>query len=1002
METRWRIELFGGLRVMRKDEVITRFRTQKTGALLAYLACYREKPHSREVLIELLWPESDPKSGRSNLSQSLSSLRRQLEPPGVPSGSVLVAKRFSVQLNPVAVITDVAEFEAALQAASTAKTTEEQAHFLTQAVELYRGELLLGYYDDWIMPEQRRLEELFFYALNELIVHLEQVGEVNRALDYARRGVAADLLREETHRELMRLSITAGQPAAALEQYRELERLLKEHDLKPSAATRSLIREIETASGMRVFAQAKFGTSSDLRVTTKPLTRTPEHANTRIPLTLTPQPSTGNLPPQLTRFFGREAEMAQLRVILSASDVRLVTLTGPGGSGKTRLAVQVAEHLQGNFTGGVWFVSLSNLSDARLIIDTVLDTLRGTRSPHRQPLEQLATTLSQQPALIVLDNFEQLVTEGAPIIHNLLERIPSLTCLITSRQRLNLTGEYEFPVPPLLTPSVGETPEQLLRCESVHLFVDRAQAASPDFQVTKGNAAAVAELCNRLEGIPLAIELAAARAQMLTPAQMLTQLKRRFDFLVSRKRDVAERHRTLRAAIDWSSHLLSPELQRFFARLSVFRGGWTLEAAEAVCFAEDTRIQGYKDANGDSPSASLHPCIPASDPLDLLAQLRECSLILSEERGQEMRYRMLETLREYAGELLSDDERVELSRRHAQYFLKLAEQAEPELEGPHEALWFARLDAEHDNLRAALEWCHAADDEIEVDLRLSATLMHFWYVRGYISEGREHLAIALSRATPASVSRERVKALYAAGVLAFCQNDYKSARAFHEESLIISRQLGDMGDIALSLNRLGLVAFHQGDVVAAKVLLERALAIRRELGNKQDIAPSLNNLGHVARRQGNLALARSYYEESLTLFREIGHDEGIADSFSGLGQVAHNQGDWVQASGLFREALMMFLKIGHRRGIAGQLLLLGVLLSGQGQAEQAARLLGAAAALCEAVGSPLNPYQQMEHEALLTTLRKALGEPALTIAYEAGRTLSWEEAAADALGEAAE
>lgn len=359
---------------------------------------------------------------------------------------------------------------------------------------------------------------------------------------------------------------------------------------------------------------------------------------------------------------------------------------------------------------------------------------------------------------------------------------------------------------------------------------------------------------------------------------------------------------------------------------------------------------------------------------------------------------MLETLREHGMEQLTEVERAELSRRHADYFLRLAEQAEPELEGPHEATWFERLDAEHDNLRTALEWYHAADDGTEADLRLSATLMHFWYVRGYISEGRGHLAIALSRTTPASASRERVRALYAAGVLAFCQNDYKSAQAFHEESLMISKQSGDVRDVALSLNRLGLVAFHQGDVVAAKGLLEEALAIRRALGKKQDVAPSLNNLGHVALRQGDLALARSYYEESLTLFREIGHDEGIADSFSGLGQIAHKQDDSERAFQFFKEALMIHLKIGHRRGIAGQLVHLSALAAEQGRAERAARLLGALAALCEAVGSSLNPYQQVEYEAILTVLRASLGEPAFTIAYEAGRALAWEEAVADALG----
>ena len=303
--------------------------------------------------------------------------------------------------------------------------------------------------------------------------------------------------------------------------------------------------------------------------------------------------------------------------------MRLVTLTGLGGAGKTRLAIEVAERLVEPFAGAVWFAPLADITDPRLLADTILDSLRLVRSPQQEPLEQVIEALSRQPSLLILDNFEQMVEGGAALVQTLLSRVPTLTVLVTSRQLLGLAGEEEFVVPPLLTPNGGETAAQLSLYDSVQLFVDRAQAAMPHFQVTSGNAPAVAELCHRLEGLPLAIELAAARALVLTPAQMLKQLEQRFGFLVSRKRDATERHKTLEAAIEWSYRLLTPELQRFFARLSVFRGGWTAEAAEAVC---------------EEPLA-----------LDYLAQLRECSLVLAEEtRGGRMRFRMLESLREYA------------------------------------------------------------------------------------------------------------------------------------------------------------------------------------------------------------------------------------------------------------------------------------------------------------------------------------------------------------------
>ena len=728
-----------------------------------------------------------------------------------------------------------------------------------------------------------------------------------------------------------------------------------------------------------------------------------------------------------------------------------MTLTGAGGSGKTRLALEVARRLQDEFSGGAWFVPLADLSDPRLMGDAIRDALHLSRASDVEPFEQVVAVLSQRPSLLVLDNVEHLARDErlGRGVRTLLESAPSLTCLVTSRQRLNLMGEREFPVLPLPTPASEYShirpnevwdvfpyssndltaqarehanartreyvpyPVWAMTFESVQLFIDRAQTVSPDFQMTAANAAAVAELCNRLEGIPLAIELAAARAQVLTPTQMLAHLKHRFDFLVSQWRDVPERHLSLRAAIDASYHLLTPELQRVFVCLSVFRGGWTLEAAGAVCFAEDTRIQGRKDANGDSPSASLHPCVPASDPLDLLAQLRECSLILSEEHGQEMRYRMLEMLREYAAMQLSDDERAELSRRHAHYFLRLAERAEPELSGPHEAAWFERLEAEYDNLRAALEWCHAdllytppcegGDGRgAEVGLRLSAALVLFWEVRGHLSEGREHLAAALSRVPASPPSRERAKALYAAGVLAYSQNDYPSARAFQEASLAISRQLGDMKSVTLSLTRLGLMAYDQGDVILAKELHEEALTIRRELGDQRGMATSLSSLGFVALRQGDFALARSRFQESLALLREMGHAEGIANSLNGLGQVAWKQGHYAQASDLLKESLMTFVQIGYRKRIAGQLVQLGGLSAEQGQAERAARLMGAVAALGKALGLSLHPDQQAKREVFLTTLRETLGEPAFTAAYEAGRALSLEQAVACALNDTAE
>lgn len=958
MDARWRIELLGGLRARTTDSVegrvVARFRTQKNGELLAYLASYLQRTHAREELIELLWPECDLNAGRNRLSNALSSLRHQLEPPGIPAGAVLQTDRAFVRLNPALVATDVAEFEAALESAASAASHLERSQFLTTAVELYRGPLLPGYYADWLRPEQERLAGLHLQGLLELVECFSHAGEMARALEYTRRAVAADPLREETHRELMRLHLAAGEPAAALQQYRQIEQLLKEElGTAPALATRTLAQKAGLPGAGGLGSQERLGATgsagnlgsrhrsatppashpypaqiptgtvtflfTDIEGSTAAYERAGEayrealashHATLRdelrrhggheakeagdsfliafgaardaleaavaaqrrltahgwpaatgplrvrmaihtgdvelaggeyqglvlhrasrmltaahggqilcseaaagllqrdleVDLRLVdlgiyrlrdvPAPErlfqvaypdmpqrqfpplraeagvAGNLPPSFTRFFGRDAELAALAGLLAPvgdadpqsgrgaradgpagpelstpnrqPSTRLVTLTGPGGTGKTRLALETARRLAEHYSGAVWFVPLGDTEGTERLLDAALAALRLPRAAQLEPLDQLVEALGQQPSLLVLDNFEQLVAGGAILVHELLVRMPSLQCLVTSRQRLDLAGEREFPVQPLPRPggAGGWAPEQLLAFESVQLFVDRAQAVKPDFQVTAANAAALAELCDRLEGIPLAVELAAARAQLLTPAQMRAQLSRRFDFLVSRRRDVPERHRTLRGALDWSYQLLSPELQRIFAHLSVFRGGWSLEAAEAVCLSDDP----------DRASSS------AIDPLDLLAELRDGSLVLVDEAQEGFRFRMLETLREYAAEKMAPEESQAVRRRHVAYYMTLAEAGNEALRGPQQAAWLERLDLELPNLRAALTATvePGAGPDPESALRLAGALWRFWSTRGYSREGLETLRGVLSRVPPDHLSLKTV------------------------------------------------------------------------------------------------------------------------------------------------------------------------------------------------------------------------------------------------------
>ncbi|HLK55433.1 MAG TPA: BTAD domain-containing putative transcriptional regulator, partial [Chthonomonadaceae bacterium] len=721
------------------------------------------------------------------------------------------------------------------------------------------------------------------------------------------------------------------------------------------------------------------------------------------------------LPLQSTRFFGRDEEITRLQEALNPSsfpNARLITLTGPGGTGKSRLAVAVAERLLERFQGAVWFVALADLADPERIADTILDVLRLPRSPQQEPLEQVVQALSRQPSLLVLDNFEHLLTEPAPvpkpsrpgsakarrrtrieppiaeggtrIVQALLARVPALSLLVTSRQVLGLPGEREFAVPPLPTPNGGEAPEQLSLFDSVRLFVDRAQAVLPYFQVTNANAPAVAALCDRLEGLPLAIELAAARAQVLTPAQMLSQLEHRFAFLTSRKRGVEERHRTLRAAIDWSYRLLTPELQRFFARLSVFRGGWTVEAAEAVC---------------EAPLA-----------LDYLAELRECSLILSEESGQGMRFRMLETLREYAGECLTAEDLAATEQRHTDFYMDLVQKTWPvevyfyadnmrvvngsQTEAFRDGLaaynrWAEYLAAEVDNLRAALQYS-AIGAEAERTLTLALAFHPFWRVRGYYREGQQWLLAALER-NP-NRTAQRGEALYWAGFFTKNLKEFSSALSMHQESLDIRRGLDDSVHVAASLIEIGNVYKDQGNYPPSEPFYSEALTIAREIGEKGLLSEALMTYGGVLYHLGRVEDAHAMLEESLALSRETGAPRLQIWGLCVIASMESHQKANASAHHLFQQALSIAWQLGDRREIASLIGVFARMAVDESLAERAVRLIAAQGALFQEMTLPIPSFEE-----LLTRLRQSLDEAAFTAAWEAGRAMTWEQAVEYAL-----
>jgi predicted ATPase/class 3 adenylate cyclase len=762
-----------------------------------------------------------------------------------------------------------------------------------------------------------------------------------------------------------------------------------------------------------------------------------------------------SLPAQPTPLIGRENDVATLGQLLSREDVHLVTLTGPGGMGKTRLAIQTASELHDEFVDGIYFVSLAPINDPMLVIPTIARAF-GIRDGVGQPISaRLEEVLQRKRVLLLLDNFEQVVGAASQVA-DLLTTCPQLKLLITSREVLHVRAEHEFVVPPLALPDLAHPPglAALASVSSVALFLQRAQAVKPDFQLTSINARAVEEICIRLDGLPLAIELAAARMKLLSPYVLLARLSRRLTILTSRARDVPTRQQTLRNTIEWSYQLLSLEDQRLFRWLSVFVSGWTLQAAEAVCEGSDER---------------------SGQVLDGVASLIDKSLLQrmeqTEAENEEPRLQMLETIREYGLEALTANGEGEIARQaHANYFLSLAEEAEPALKGPLLVTSLERLEREHDNLRTAMQWA-VESGRTELALRYGIALERFWVVRGHRNEGLALLERALEGS--AGVATDvRAKGLLATARLAFIQSNYDQGELLAQESLALFRKLGDRRGIALSLDRLGMAAWRRGDFPAARVLLEEDLPLFKEvddkdrvawslftlgllnnkqgqysrayalfeeslklfraLGNKRGIAASLTQLagtlfvsqgdqtmiypllkeglsldqevgdkegmavtslllGWVALKQGAVVTARSRMEQSLVLYREMEHREGMAEALSLLGKAEASLGDYAFARTLYEDSLAIAQEIGDKELIASGLEGLASVVAMQGEPAWATRLWGTAEALREVIGAPLQPVEQTDYDHAVAAVRRDLGEKTFALNWAEGRTMRTEQ-----------
>ena len=957
-----RVGLLGGFRVSIGTRSVGEgeWRLRKAASLVKLLALAEGHRMHQEQAMEHLWPTLPPKPASNNLRQAIHAARRALEPdPSAPARWLRVREGWLTLCAEGQLWVDVEAFE---RAAGVARRVGEPAAFRA-AIDLYGGELLPeDRYEGWAEERREALRRTHLALLIELAGLHEERGQLEAAIAAFARAVGEDPAEEEAHVGLMRLYASAGRRKEAIEQYRRLGRVLSEElDAKPGEPARLLYERI--AAG-----QPPEFSPSEGRSAIAPAGRygglSPKH----------------NLPAERTSFVGREEEMVEVERLLSMT--RLLTLTGAGGTGKTRFALRVAKGLVETYPDGAWMVELAPLSDPELVERAVAEAL-GVREEAGHPLTAtLEEHLSSRELLLLLDNCEHLIEGAARVIETFLDSCEGLRVLATSREALNVAGELTWWVAPLSVPDLGSAPavEDLVGSESVRLFVERARYRRPGFDLNRQNAQAVAEVCRRLDGMPLAIELAAARVGTLSVGQIAARLGDSLELLTG-GRTATARQRTLKGALDWSYGLLSETERVLFGRLSVFAGGWTLEAAEAVVSGEE-------------------------DVLDVLLDLVDKSLVVAEDGGEGdvLRYRMLEPVSQYARDRLEEDGEAERIREcHARYYMSLAEEAEPELRGAGQEAWLERLEREHSNLRAALGWALRQEDT-EWGSRLAVALERFWWVGGYFGEGRRWLESGLTTnsALPANV---RAKALNDAGWIALYQHDLERAVTLLEESVSLFMEAGDEPSVATSLFNLGHAVLHQGDKQRLQALCEEAETLRREKFNDRwALAELLVLLGMAALYGGDHEQAVALLEESMTMFQDLGDKQRVTLCVTHLWMAELEAGDRTRARALLEENLRLLQRLGIKPRIYNDLLGSALMAALDGRPARAVRLWASAEALREAIGLAivLWDHAPTDYEGQMHAMRSQLGEEAFVAAWEEGKEMAPELAIAYALSGAEE
>jgi predicted ATPase/DNA-binding SARP family transcriptional activator len=985
------LSFLGSVQATLNGDVLAGFRYDKVQALLAFLAVEAERPHRRESLVGLLWPDLPDEAARANLRQALATLRsvigdRSAEPP------FLLISREGVQWNRAAnAWVDVTAFTHLMQASSRHDHRHPGhcrtcAQRYTQAAELYRGGFLAHFFlpdsapfEEWAAVKREVLQRQALEALSYLSAYYERRGEYAVAEAYVRRQLALEPWHESAHQHLMRLLLLNNQRSQALAHYEQCRRILAEElGVEPAAETTALYEQIRDEA---------------------------QEATAEVTRLALPAERAHNLPPPPTPFVGREQELASIAALLDDPACRLLTLVGAGGIGKTRLALQAATEQLDSFLDGIYFVPLAEVTSADLSIAAIGEAISSPFTGQGSQKVQLLHFLRDKEMLLVLDNFEHLL-EAAGLLAEILAAATGVSLLVTSRERLGLQGEWLFQVQGLPYPAedlpatVGWSEADYERYSAMHLFLKSATRLQPGLSLDEADGRWVAHICQLVEGMPLAIELAAAWIRVLSCAEIAGQIEQGIRFLSTPLRDLPPRHRSLHAVFDHSWGLLSPEEQALLRKLSVFRGGCQREAAAEVAGAS----------------------------LPLLAALVDKSWLRRTPAG---RYTLHELLRQYAWDrLVQAGEAEETQARHLVYLWELAEAAEPHLQEMLSTTWPKRLEAENDNLRAALAWSLAGGNG-EAGLGLAGAAWLFWWLRGQIGEGRQWLE-ALLESSPAASPALRARAYRGAGGLAYYQTDlpaaerymrkalllyqeigdqkwisqtlrnlsvvlsdqgeFEGARSCAEESLLLARQVGDAQTLANALSELGILEYYSGNPARALPYLEEGLALDRRRGDQNDIAIGLHNLAEVQTAMGNLGAAFQLSVESMTLFRQVENNYGLAFALQAQGDLLGIQGDCVEAQKRLAEALLLFRNLGTVQGITVTLVGFAALAMRQQAWGQATRLLGAVSALLDGGEAVLKPPMQARYQRSLISVRSSLPETAFAAAWAQGRSMSLEKA----------